>query len=100
MSEKKLITCIIQESLSHEIIEYLHEKKKILTANKFSARGMSFTNHLDVRQMDVLSVVVEESNAKEVFEYIFEKGKINRMHGGMIFQEKLGRSTLYELPNL
>ena len=100
MANFKLITCILQEDLSHSIIEHLHEQKKVFTANKFSARGMSFTDRLDVRQMDVISVVVEEEEAEDIFEYIFIHGKIDAEHGGLIFQEALGRSTLYALPNL
>ncbi len=100
MQGVKLITCILDEKLSHPIMEYLHEQKKIIRINKFSARGISYIGHLDVRQMDVISVVVREEEAQEVFEFLFHEGKIDRAHGGMIFQEKLGRCTLYELPNL
>ena len=88
------------EKLSNDIIRILQEQKNIVTANKFSARGTSFVEHLDVRQMDVLNVVVTEDEADEVFAFLYEQAHIDRPHGGMIFQEKLGRSTLYELPQL
>ncbi|MCW8838649.1 MAG: hypothetical protein OQK11_08110 [Thiovulaceae bacterium] len=88
----------MQEKLSLDIVKYLQEEKKILTANTYSARGSTFVEFLDVRQMDVLTVVVDEQKADEVFEYIYYEAKIDRPHGGMIFQELLGRSTSYELP--
>ena len=100
MSEMKLITCVMQEKLSQGIIEYLQDEMKILTANKFSARGTSFIDRLESRQMDVITVVVDESRADEVFTYMFEHTQINTPHGGMVFQEKLGRCTAYELPKL
>lgn len=100
MDNVKLITCVMKEKLSNGVIEYLKDEMNILTANKFSARGTSFEERLDVRQMDVITVVVNESDAEEVFEYLFYHSQIDRNHGGMIFQEKLGRSTGYELPKL
>ena len=100
MSDMKLITCVMKEKLSQGIIEHLQEKMNILTANKFSARGTSFEERLVARQMDVITVVVNELQADEVFQYLFECSEIDTPHAGMIFQEKLGRSTIYELPKL
>lgn len=100
MSEMKLITCVMHEKLSQGVIEYLKDEMNIITANKFSARGTTYIEHLESKQMDVLTVVVDESRAQEVFEYIHEHSQIDRPHGGMIFQERLGRCTSYELPNL
>jgi len=100
MTSPRLITCVMAEKLSNNIIRMLQEKKGIVTANKFSAKGTSLVEHLDIRQMDVLTVVVEESVADEVFELLYETAEINRAHGGMIFQEKLGRCSDYVLPNL
>lgn len=100
MNKYKLITCVMQEKLSIDIIKHLQKEKKILTANTYSARGSTYIERLDIRQMDVLTVVVDEQQADDVFEYLYYEAKINRVHGGMIFQEELGRSTSYELPKL
>lgn len=100
MNQVKLITCVMQEKLSLDIVKYLQEEQKILTANRYSARGSSFLKYLDVRQMDVLTVVVDAQKADEVFEYLYDKAQLDRPHGGMIFQEALGRSTSYELPKI
>ena len=99
MQSPRLITCVMADKLSNSIIRMLQEERGIVTANKFSAKGTSFIEHLDIRQMDVLTVVVEEDVADEVFELLYEVAEINRPHGGMIFQEKLGRCSDYILPN-
>lgn len=96
----KLITCVMQEKLSLEIVKNLQNEQKILTANTYSARGSTFENEDDAKQMDVLTVVVDAAKADEVFEYLYFEAKVDRPHGGMIFQESLGRSTEYSLPKL
>ncbi len=100
MSEYKLITCVMQEKLSHEIIKHLQNEQKILTANIYSARGSTFESMLDAKQMDVLTVLVEAEKAEEIFEYLYYEAQIDRPHGGMVFQEAIGRSTEYSLPKL
>jgi len=100
MQRFKLITCVMQERLANEIIKMLQDEKKIFTANKFRAKGTSIAQHLDIRQMEVLTVVVEEQRADDIFALIYSEAKIDRPHGGLIFQEALGRSTLYTLPEL
>ncbi len=99
MQNFKLITCVMQERLANDIIKILQDEKNIFTANKFSARGTSITQHLDIRQMDVLTVIIEEEKADELFAFIYQEAQIDRPHGGLIFQEALGRSTLYTLPH-
>jgi len=100
MNGYKLITCVMQEKLSLDIIKHLQNEKKILTANKYSARGSTFENVFDAKQMDVLTVLVDADRAEEVFEYLYFEAQIDRLHGGMVFQEALGRSTEYSLPKL
>jgi len=100
MISYKLITCVMQEKLSHDIIKNLQNEKKILTSNTYSARGSTFENEDDAKQMDVLTVLVEKEKAEEVFEYLYYEAQIDRPHGGMIFQEAIGRSTEYSLPKL
>lgn len=99
MEHYKLITCVMQEKLANSIIKELQEHKSVITANKFSARGTSFVEHLNVQQMDVLTVLVPQEHANELFTLIYNAAQIDRPHGGLIFQEKVGRSTLYELPD-
>jgi len=100
MQRFKLITCVMQERLANEIIKTLQDEKSIVTANKFRAKGTSIAQHLDIRQMEVLTVVVEEERADDIFAFIYTEAKIDRPHGGLIFQEALSRSTLYTLPKL
>ena len=88
------------DKLSNDILRTLKDHKEIITANKFNARGTSFMEHLDIRQMDVLTVLVDATKADDLFDFLYHAAQINRPHGGMIFQEKVGRSTDYTLPKL
>ena len=54
----------------------------------------------DVSAKKVLTTVVAADQADEVFAYVYEKADMGRPHGGVIFQQPLSRSTVYELPDV
>jgi hypothetical protein len=100
MKEYKLITCNIFAHKSIDMIKRLKEEKGIVTANKSSARGTSSVSNFIFKEVEVLSVVVEESRADEIFNFLYEELELDKPHRGMIYQNTLGRSSSYELPNI
>lgn len=100
MPNYKLITCIIPDKIPSSILEKLKTEKKIITANKNSARGASSKSSYQMREMEVLRVVVEESRADEIFEYLYYLLEMDQPNRGIMHQIALGRMTDYTLPNL
>ena len=96
----KLITCLVPQKKSIDILEKLSKEYNIIMANKSNARGSSLMNNLSWIEMEILEVIVQEEQADEIYEYLFNETEINAPHGGLIFQHELSRSSSYSLPSL
>ncbi len=105
VTSEKLITCIMPCGRAPPVLEALKEQLGIL-ANIHHARGTGRMTPLawrgvgEAAEKDVMSVIVAASRAEEVFGFIYEHGGINRPHGGILYQQPLGKSTEFLLPDL
>ncbi len=103
---EKLITCIMPRGRALPVLEALKEELGILATNIHHARGTGRMTPLawrgvgEASEKDVISVVVSASRAEEVFSFIFEHGGLNQPHGGIVYQQSLGKSTEFRLPDL
>lgn len=103
---EKLITCIIPRGRALPVLEALKEELGILRTNIHHARGAGRMTPLawrgvgETSEKDVMRVIVRSSQAEEVFAFIFEKARIDRPHGGLLYQQTLGRSTDFQLPDV
>jgi hypothetical protein len=100
MKNYKLITCNIFGHHSLEMIKRLKEEKGITKANKSSARGTSSLHNYRFAEIEILSVVVEEERADEIFSFLYSTLELDKPHHGIIYQNKLGRSSEYLLPDI
>lgn len=97
--EYKLITAIVMKHKSKGILENLAKSKGIITANKSNSRGTS-VNNKDGVEMETISLTVDATIADEIFEYIFLEAELFKEHYGIIYQNRVKKSSNYELPNL
>ena len=104
--DEKLITCIMPNGRALPVLETLKEELGILATTIHHARGTGRMTPLawrgvgEAAEKDVLSVVVPASRAEEVFAFIYDRGGINQPHGGILYQQPLGKSTEFHLPDL
>ena len=94
----RIITCILPFHQTHSLLEKLDQEKNIITANKSSARGSSYTTDFKPVEMEILEVIVEEARADEIFTYLFHEAHIDQAGGGMIYEHELETMTSYNLP--
>lgn len=103
---EKLITCIMPHGRATPVLEALKKELGILAITIRHARGTGRMTPLawrgvgEVAEKDVMTVVVPAARAEEVFAFIYEYGGIDRPHGGILYQQALGRSTEFQLPDL
>ncbi len=106
VSGKKLLTCIVPQGCALPVLEALKNELGILATTINHARGTGRATPLawrgvgEAAEKDVMRVIVQASRAEEVFSFIYERGKINEPHGGVLFQQPLGTSTEFHLPDL
>ena len=106
VSDKKLLTCIMPHGRALPVLEALKRELGIVTTIINHARGTGRMTPLawrgigEAAEKDVLRVIVPASRAEEVFAFIYERGKVNEPHGGILFQQRLGMSTEFDLPDL
>lgn len=104
----KLITAVLPvESDALGVMDGLRSDLGVLAADVHLGRGASHLSSTrsrrrigDMSEKKVLTVVVPEDQAEAVFAYIYEAAGIGRAHGGLVYQQPLLRSTVYELPDL
>ena len=103
---EKLITCIMPHGHARPVLEALKQERGILATTIHHARGTGRMTPLawrgvgEVAEKDVMSVIVPASRAEEVFGFIYEHGGLNQPHGGILYQQPLGKSTEFHLPDL
>ena len=100
MNNFKLITCVLTQPVTTEMITRLKVEKNIITANSTHARGTSSKSDFLMKAEMILTVLVEENRADEIFEFLFRELQLDQPHQGMIYQEAISRSTQYSLPDL
>lgn len=104
----KLITAVLPvECDALGVMETLRTDLGVIAADVHLGRG---GNRLSPRRFrrrirsmtekKILTVVVPEDQAEAVFAHVYDKAEIGRLHGGIIYQQPLLRSTVYELPDL
>jgi len=97
----KLITSILPKGKALEVVRLLHEEKAIHSVNVASGRGVVGSVGHDVwSEVDILTVVVEAARAEEIFEFIYFRADMDRVHGGLIYQDRLTKATSFALPDL
>ncbi|MGE4295933.1 MAG: hypothetical protein AB7E49_09550 [Campylobacterales bacterium] len=99
MSSHKLITCIVAGRRAMQAIELLKDAG-IFTANRYPARGASALSNYVYQGIDIVTVVVEATRADEIFTRLYTELEMDGPGGGMIYQEALGRSSEYRLPEI
>lgn len=82
------------------MIKRLKEEKGIIRANKSSARGTSSVSNFIFKEVEVLSVVVESERSSEIFDFLYEELELYKPHMGVIYQNSLGKSTQFDLPDI
>ena len=103
---EKLITCIMPCGHALPVLEALKEERGILATTIHHARGTGRMTPLawrgvgEAAEKDVMSVIVPASRAEEVFGFIYEHGGLNQPQGGILYQQPLGKSTEFHLPDL
>ena len=104
----KLITAVLPvECDALGVMEGLRTDLEVLAAEVHVGRGASHLSPTssrrrigDLSEKKVLTVVVPDDQAETVFTYVYDKARMGRAHGGLLYQQALLRSTVYELPDL
>jgi len=100
----KLITALLPKGRATKLVEQLLNEHGITRVNVNHARGVGRITPLrhrgigETTERDIVTVIIEADRAEEIFEFIFFEAEINRPHGGLIFQEPVLTTTLYNLP--
>lgn len=100
----KLITALLPKGRAMKMVEQLLQEHGISRANVNHARGVGKITpqrHRGIEEStekEILTVIVEADRADEIFEYIYFEAEINRPHGGLMFQQPVLDTTLYNLP--
>lgn len=105
-SQHKVITAILPKGKAKRLVDQLIHDHGINRVNVNHARGLGRFTPLRQRgigettEKEIVTVLVETERSEEIFEFIFFNADINRPHGGLIFQQPIFASTLYNLPEL
>lgn len=100
----KLITALLPKGRAMKLVDQLFHEHGISRVNVNHARGMGKITPLrhrgieETTEKEILTVIVEAGRADEIFEYIFFEAEINRPHGGLMFQQPVLATTMYNLP--
>ena len=87
-----------------KVLEKLFEEHGINRVNVNYARGVGkitpqrYRGREESTEKEILTVIVEAGRADEIFEYIYFEAEINRPHGGLMFQQPVLDTSLYNLP--
>lgn len=101
LENPKLITSVLPKGKAVEVVKLLHKEKDVHSTNIASGRGVLGPLGQDVwSEVDIMTVVINEDRADEIFEYIYFQAEIDRVHGGLMFQGELDKSTIFALPDL
>ena len=95
-----VITCILPHHQSKALLERLDKEKGIITANKSSARGSSYSTDFKWVEMEVLEVLVPVERSDEIFEFLYHEAALDQPSSGMIYEYVLERATSYALPHI
>ena len=99
----RLITCILYEGGSDEILEMLH-KQGINEAYFTSVRGAPIGRSSaveglpEIPKTEILSVVVAADQADYIFEKIYDMANLEQPQMGIITVNRLSRSSQINLP--
>mgnify|MGYP001365735598 CR=1 FL=1 len=100
----RLITCILYEGGSVEILEMLHNKG-INEACFYSVRGGPIGRSSEVEGLpeipktEILNVIVSADQADYIYEEIFTLAKLDQPQMGIITVNRLSRSSEINLPD-
>jgi hypothetical protein len=104
----KLITAVLPvECDALGVMDGLRKDLEVLAVDVHLGRGASHLSPRrsrrrigDMSEKKVLTAVVREDQAEAVFAYVYDKAGMGRAHGGLVYQQPLLCSTVYELPDL
>jgi hypothetical protein len=99
----RLITCILYEGGAADVLEFLHTRG-VNEAYYYSVRGApigrssSMEGLPEIPKTEILHAVVTADQADYLYEEIYHFAKLEHPRQGIIFTNKLLRSSLYTLP--
>ena len=99
----RLITCILYEGGSIEILEKLHSQG-INEAYFVSVRGApigrasSVEGLPEIPKTEILKVVVAADQADYIYEMIYDTAQLNEPQRGISYIQRLSRSSMNDLP--
>ena len=99
----RLITCILYEGGSIEILEKLHAQG-INEAYFVSVRGApigrasSVEGLPEIPKTEILKVVVAADQADYIYEMIYDTAQLNEPQRGIAYIQRLSRSSMNDLP--
>jgi hypothetical protein len=104
----KLITAVLPVQCDAlGVMDGLRTELGVLAADVHPGRGVSHLSARrsrrrigDMSEKKILTAIVRDDQAEAVFAYVHDKAEIGRAHGGLVYQQPLLRSTVYELPDL
>ena len=100
----KLITALLPKGRAMKVVEQLFHEHGITRVNVNHARGVGKITpqrHRGIEETtekEIMTVIVEADRADEIFEYIYNEAEINRPHGGLMYQQPVLDTTLFNLP--
>ena len=102
-SAGKLITCILPIGSASQLLEKLNQEKGIVSGNFNHGRGFGRAGKTrkgigKFIEKDKLFVAVPDEIADEIFEYIYFETQMDKVQGGLVIMECLGKMTPFSLP--
>ena len=83
-----------------DVVAALHADKGIASANVINGRGISERKKYFAEEVDILMVMVNQSRADEIFDYLHEHAEVGTSRGRLMFQQALGTSSSFILPDV
>ncbi len=100
----RLISCVLYEGGAQAVLEMLH-KRGINEAYFYSVRGAPIGRSSEVSSLpeipktEILHAVVAADQADYIYEMIYDMGELDRPNRGVVYVNRLSRSTPFELPD-
>jgi nitrogen regulatory protein PII len=100
----RLITCVLYEGGSVPVLEMLHNRG-INEAYFYSVRGAPIGRSSEVSGLpeipktEILHAVVSADQADYIYEMIYEMAELDQPNRGVVYVNRLARSTPFELPD-
>jgi nitrogen regulatory protein PII len=100
----RLITCVLYEGGSVPVLEMLH-KRGINEAYFYSVRGAPMGRSSEVSGLpeipktEILHAVVSADQADYIYEMIYDMAELDQPNRGVVYVNRLARSTPFELPD-